>query len=556
MSDLISSNTSLTYFFTSSELLQRYPSIHNIIWTTGISSAPIKLISCDISLLRDRGLPRRGRPGRGGARAGAAGPDGPARLHRLARPRVRRGRRARPGGPALVLALGFRPDRLRDVEPADPYGRDHGVRRVGGGGDAEGRHDRRERDHPGGALRRGGDGGGGAVRAAAGPVGAALGRGARRPAAGPAAGRGAPLGARAVTAPAAVAAVRGSRLGRSAEARWAMWGSAHLRRIVAVGFAGSALLALGSLGAGAPRSTTRSSAPRSSRCCVTASARRPRWRWSTSGWPCSAWPGSTWAGRCAGARRAPAPGGCCGSPRCGPRRSSSVSPSSAATCTRMPPRPRSRTPGSIRTAWGRCRCPGRSWTRCRGCGSTRRRRTGPLFLGLGRALATVTGDRVVTTVLAMRLLAVVGVLLTANYLPRLARAAGGDPPIAVWLGLANPLVLMHLVAGAHNDALMIGLARRRADDGDRGAPRALGRRRRGPLLLRGTGQGAGRGSHWLRGPHGRSGRRRCPTRWCCCGPAVRTAVVAIVALLTFLITDARPDSASVGSPHWTPPAWS
>ena len=55
-----------------------------------------------------------------------------------------------------------------------------GVRRVGGGGDAEGRHDRRERDHPGGALRRGGDGGGGAVRAAAGPVGAALGRGARR----------------------------------------------------------------------------------------------------------------------------------------------------------------------------------------------------------------------------------------------------------------------------------------------------------------------------------------------------------------------------------------
>ena len=82
---------------------------------------------------------------------------------------------------------------------------------------------------------------------------------------------------------------------------------------------------------------------------------------------------------------------------------------------------------------------------------------GPLFLGLGRALATVTGDRVVTTVLAMRLLAVAGVLLTAKYLPRLARAAGGDPRIAVWLGIANPLVLVHLIAGGHNDALMIGL---------------------------------------------------------------------------------------------------
>src|SRR6185437_6259300 len=82
---------------------------------------------------------------------------------------------------------------------------------------------------------------------------------------------------------------------------------------------------------------------------------------------------------------------------------------------------------------------------------------GPLFLGIGRAVATVTGDRVVTTVFVMRLVAVVGVLLTARYLPRLARAAGGDPRVAVWLGIANPLVLAHFVAGGHNDALMVGL---------------------------------------------------------------------------------------------------
>ena len=60
---------------------------------------------------------------------------------------------------------------------------------------------------------------------------------------------------------------------------------------------------------------------------------------------------------------------------------------------------------------------------------------GPLFLGIGRAVATLTGDRVVTTVFVMRLLAVVGVLLTARYLPRLARAAGGRPAGAVWLGV-------------------------------------------------------------------------------------------------------------------------
>lgn len=82
---------------------------------------------------------------------------------------------------------------------------------------------------------------------------------------------------------------------------------------------------------------------------------------------------------------------------------------------------------------------------------------GPLWLGLGRAVATVAGDRVVTTVLALRLLAVLGVVLTACFLPRLARAAGGDPRLAVWLGVANPLVLVHFVAGGHNDALMVGL---------------------------------------------------------------------------------------------------
>jgi hypothetical protein len=82
---------------------------------------------------------------------------------------------------------------------------------------------------------------------------------------------------------------------------------------------------------------------------------------------------------------------------------------------------------------------------------------GPIWLGLGRAIATVAGDRVVTTVLLMRLLAVVGLLLVARYLPRLAAACGADPRVAVWLGVLNPLVLVHFVAGGHNDALMLGL---------------------------------------------------------------------------------------------------
>jgi alpha-1,6-mannosyltransferase len=42
-------------------------------------------------------------------------------------------------------------------------------------------------------------------------------------------------------------------------------------------------------------------------------------------------------------------------------------------------------------------------------------------------------------------------------LPRLARRVGVAPSIAVWLGVLNPLLLWHLVAGMHNDGIMLGL---------------------------------------------------------------------------------------------------
>jgi hypothetical protein len=57
----------------------------------------------------------------------------------------------------------------------------------------------------------------------------------------------------------------------------------------------------------------------------------------------------------------------------------------------------------------------------------------------------------------MRALAVVGVALMAVYVPRLASRFGADPRYALWLGVLNPLVLLHFVSGGHNEALMIGL---------------------------------------------------------------------------------------------------
>ena len=57
----------------------------------------------------------------------------------------------------------------------------------------------------------------------------------------------------------------------------------------------------------------------------------------------------------------------------------------------------------------------------------------------------------------LRVVALAGLALTAAALPVLARRAGVDPARAVWTVLACPLVLVHLVSGAHNDALLIGL---------------------------------------------------------------------------------------------------
>jgi alpha-1,6-mannosyltransferase len=40
---------------------------------------------------------------------------------------------------------------------------------------------------------------------------------------------------------------------------------------------------------------------------------------------------------------------------------------------------------------------------------------------------------------------------------RIAHRLGGSPALAMWLGGINPLVLLHLISGNHNDALMLAL---------------------------------------------------------------------------------------------------
>ncbi|HET6794304.1 MAG TPA: polyprenol phosphomannose-dependent alpha 1,6 mannosyltransferase MptB, partial [Acidimicrobiales bacterium] len=81
---------------------------------------------------------------------------------------------------------------------------------------------------------------------------------------------------------------------------------------------------------------------------------------------------------------------------------------------------------------------------------------GPLFLGLDAGIVGLTGHHALATVVGLRLLALGGVVLAGAFLPTLARSSGRDPAAVFALAILNPVTLLHLIAGAHNDALMAG----------------------------------------------------------------------------------------------------
>ena len=103
---------------------------------------------------------------------------------------------------------------------------------------------------------------------------------------------------------------------------------------------------------------------------------------------------------------------------------------------------------------------------------------GPLFLWIGQGISALTGENIVAAVLCHRLVVLLGVGLIVWAAPRLARRCGVAEVSALWLGAANPLLIMHLVAGIHNEALMLGLMLAGTEFALRGVDAA------GPLLPR------------------------------------------------------------------------
>ena len=82
---------------------------------------------------------------------------------------------------------------------------------------------------------------------------------------------------------------------------------------------------------------------------------------------------------------------------------------------------------------------------------------GPLFVGVISLIVGLSGSHLVAGALLIRAFDLVGLALLAVFVPRLARSSGASPARAAWLAVASPLVLLQLVAPAHNDLLMVGL---------------------------------------------------------------------------------------------------
>jgi alpha-1,6-mannosyltransferase len=82
---------------------------------------------------------------------------------------------------------------------------------------------------------------------------------------------------------------------------------------------------------------------------------------------------------------------------------------------------------------------------------------GPAWERLAEGIVQLARHDVIATIVGFRVVALIGIGLIAWGVPVLARSVGRDPAAVLALAVLNPLVLLVLLGGDHNDALMLGL---------------------------------------------------------------------------------------------------
>ena len=82
---------------------------------------------------------------------------------------------------------------------------------------------------------------------------------------------------------------------------------------------------------------------------------------------------------------------------------------------------------------------------------------GPAFILIAKFVTIVAGNNVVAGTMLLRLCMLPGLALLIWAAPRIARHVGADGAVALWICVLNPLVIVHLMGGVHNEMLMVGL---------------------------------------------------------------------------------------------------
>ncbi|MGH3970489.1 MAG: alpha-(1-_6)-mannopyranosyltransferase A [Mycobacterium sp.] len=82
---------------------------------------------------------------------------------------------------------------------------------------------------------------------------------------------------------------------------------------------------------------------------------------------------------------------------------------------------------------------------------------GPAFIMIAKLVTVLVGNHVIAGTMLLRLCMLPGLALLIWATPRIARHVGADGPTALWICVLNPLVIIHLMGGVHNEMLMVGL---------------------------------------------------------------------------------------------------
>ncbi|BBZ29143.1 membrane protein [Mycolicibacterium madagascariense] len=82
---------------------------------------------------------------------------------------------------------------------------------------------------------------------------------------------------------------------------------------------------------------------------------------------------------------------------------------------------------------------------------------GPVFILVAKFVTMAVGNHVIEGTMLLRLCMLPGLVMLIWAAPRVARHVGANGPAALWICVLNPLVIIHLMGGVHNEMLMVGL---------------------------------------------------------------------------------------------------